>query len=215
VVALLLVSLVFLAVGFGAAWFVKSPAQVAAEAKPPAAGLITAPLSKRAIANTVIVRGDAGYSDAIDVSVNAAGPAGVAAVVSGHVPAVGQVLQPGSVALEVSSRPVIVLPGLLPAFRTLRTGISGADVLQFKEALAALGIDPGNSSSDEFDAATAAAVSRLYDLVGYPVAVDESASVNGHLNFPAGGQEISPVVAMVFPMDGHEISPPVVRWPVA
>jgi hypothetical protein len=39
--------------------------------------------------------------------------------------------------------------------------------------------------------------------------------VNGHLRFPAGGQEISPVVAMDVPMDGHEISPLRVRWPGA
>jgi hypothetical protein len=41
-----------------------------------------------------------------------------------------------------------------------------------------------------------------------PVPLDKShgPGVNGHLNIPGGGQEISPVVAMDFPMDGHEIS---------
>ncbi len=41
-------------------------------------------------------------------------------------------------------------------------------MLQLKQSLAAIGIDPGDQSSDVFDAATAAAVVALYDTVGYP-----------------------------------------------
>ena len=72
-----------------------------------------------------------------------------------------------------------------------------------------------HTDEDERDDAMVAALTlsgtELVVTAGYMKKV----GVNGHLNFPAGGQEISPVVAMVFPMDGHEISPPVVRWPVA
>lgn len=186
VLALSAVAVLFLGVGFAAAWYVKSPAQVAAEAKPPTAGLITAPLSKRAISNTVIVRGDAGYSDATDVTVGAYGSGGAPAVVSGHVPAAGEILRPGSVALELSSRPVIVLPGSLPAFRTLRVGVSGADVLQFKAALQALGIDSGDPASNLFDEATASAVSELYSAVGYPAPKDDSANPMAQRSAQAG-----------------------------
>lgn len=165
-----------LCAGFAAALLVKSPAQVAADAKAPTAGLITAPLTKRPIANTVVVRGDAAYADGSDVTLSPGGAGGVPAIATGHIPVVGQVLQAGSIALEVSSRPVVVLPGALPSFRKLRIGVSGSDVLQFKAALAELGIDPGDASSNEFDAATAEAVSALYELVGYPAPKDESAS---------------------------------------
>ena len=75
---------------------------------------------------------------------------------------------PLAIALEVVGRPVIVLPGELPAYRTLRVGVSGPDVLQFKQAMAAVGINAGDVNSNVFDAAAAGAVGALYDAVGYP-----------------------------------------------
>jgi hypothetical protein len=95
-------------------------------------------------------------------------------VVTGAVPAVGATLDALSIALEVAGRPVIVLPGALPAYRTLRAGQTGPDVTQLKEALRATGFDPGGS--DAYDAATAAAVVALYQKAGYaPPAVDAEA----------------------------------------
>ncbi len=137
-------------------------------------GPVTVPVESRVLTNTVKLRGDATFDDAIELTV-AAGELDGAAVVTGAVPDVGATLNALSVALEVAGRPVIVLPGALPAYRTVRAGNSGPDVVQVKEALRASGFDPG--SSDTYDAATAAAVAAMYEKAGYAApAVDSAAA---------------------------------------
>jgi len=89
------------------------------------------------------------------------------AVVTGQVPEVGAELGPLAVALEVAGRPVITLPGELPAYRTLRFGVSGPDVVQFKEAMRAVGIDAGDPGNNVFDEQATNAVTALYAAVGY------------------------------------------------
>ncbi len=147
--------------------FVISPAELAAGAAPPVAGPITAPIEQRVLENAITSRADVTYADAVDVKVDSTGLAGPA-VVTGRVPEVGSTLDAASVALEVAGRPLIVLPGDLPVYRTLHVGLSGPDVLQLKAALSALGIDPGDAASDLFDSATSAALDALYRKVGYP-----------------------------------------------
>ncbi|MDA0629620.1 hypothetical protein PCS76_22680, partial [Acinetobacter baumannii] len=97
-------------------------------------------------------------------------------VVTGQVPEVGAIVDAGSVLLEITDRPVILLPGELPVYRTMRAGVSGADVLQLKQALASLGIDPGDVNSELYDAATAAAVAQLFTRSGYAPPTTEGAS---------------------------------------
>src|SRR5665647_3948758 len=92
------------------------------------------------------MRGDAIYEDPAEVMIET-GDIGGPAVVTGQVPEVGANLDAGAVILEVAGRPVILLPGELPVYRTLRAGVSGPDVIQLKEALTALGIDPGSAGS--------------------------------------------------------------------
>ncbi len=130
------------------------------------AGLITVPVERRIITNEIVARGDAAFADAVDLTVDVASIDGPA-IVTGRVPAVGSTLDTATVALEVAGRPLIVLPGAVPAYRTMRAGLSGPDVAQLKAALSGLGIDPGDESSPAFDAATAAAVAVLYERVGY------------------------------------------------
>lgn len=143
-----------------------SPAQRAAEAAPPEAGLITVPVEERELSTDLTLRGDALYDDPVAVSIETTDIGGPA-VVTGQVPAVGDVVEAGQVVMEVAGRPVIVLPGELPVYRTLRVGSSGPDVTQLKNALHALGINAGNRESDVFDAATAAGVDALYQQAGY------------------------------------------------
>ncbi|MBX9244003.1 hypothetical protein ICW40_04170 [Actinotalea ferrariae] len=161
-----LTAVISLAAGLGLSRLIVSPADAAANAAPPAAGPITVPVETKALANDVVLRGDAVYEDPADVVVETADIGGPA-VVTGHVPEVGATLEAGAVALEVAGRPVIVLPGELPVYRTLRVGVSGPDVLQLKAALVALGLNPGDAASSSYDAATAAAVEALYSRVGY------------------------------------------------
>lgn len=157
-----------LVAGVALTFVIVSPGQAAADAKAPEPGLITVPVESRELSNDVVIRGDAAFADAVEVKIET-GDLGGPAVVTGRVPEVGATLEAGSIALEVTGRPVIVLPGELPAYRTLRAGLSGPDVTQLKHALQALGIDPGDVSSDVFDQATADAVAALYDRVGYPL----------------------------------------------
>lgn len=145
--------------------FLVSPAD--ADASAPAPGLVTVPVEFGELRNDVTTRGDVGFADPIEVAPDVSGLTGKA-VVTGQVPAVDSMLGPRSIALEVVGRPVIVLPGELPAYRTLRLGVSGPDVVQLKRALVSLGINPGNADSALFDASTARAVGQLYASVGYP-----------------------------------------------
>lgn len=147
--------------------FVISPADAASLDDPPEPGLVTVPVEFGILSNDVTIRGDVGYADAVEVIIDTASLGGPA-VVTGAVPEVGSTLSPLSVALAVAGRPVIVLPGELPAYRTLAFGMTGPDVLQFKQAMAAVGIDAGDPATDVFDTAAAAAVTALYARVGYP-----------------------------------------------
>lgn len=164
------VACVALAVGLlaGRAW-------TPAEAETATPGLITAPVAWGELRNEFIVRGDIAYADAVEVVPDTSTLAGPA-VATGRVPDVGDELAALSVALEISGRPLIVLPGELPAYRTLQVGASGPDVVQVKTALRTIGIDGGDPADDAFDAATAAGVAALYDRVGYTVpALEEGA----------------------------------------
>jgi peptidoglycan hydrolase-like protein with peptidoglycan-binding domain len=167
VIVLASVALLSLVAGVAIAQLVVSPAELAARAKAPEAGPIFAPVEQRVIENRVTARADVGFADAVDVTIDTSGLTGPA-VVTGHVPEAGAEVTAGGVALEVAGRPVLALPGALPAYRTLRAGLSGPDVLQLKAALAGLGIDAGDTASSRYDPATAAAVDELYRRAGYP-----------------------------------------------
>lgn len=161
------VAAVSLVAGLLVGSFVISPADAASRAQAPAPGLITVPVEFGALSNDVTIRADVGYADATSVTLDTSGLSGPA-VVTGQVPEVGAQFSALSIALEVAGRPVIVLPGELPAYRTLRFGVSGPDVTQLKEALRAVGIDGGDPASNVFDRTTADGVSQLYAAAGYP-----------------------------------------------
>jgi peptidoglycan hydrolase-like protein with peptidoglycan-binding domain len=168
------VAVLCLVVGLVVGRFVVSPADAAAAATAPAPGYITVPVEYGELSNDVILRGQVGFADSVEVEL-ADSEVADAAVVTGRAPEVGSELKAGAVALEVAGRPVFVLPGGLPAYRTLRTGMSGPDVRQLKRALRAVGI-PVASRGDRFDRATAAAVRTLYREAGYTAPVDATAA---------------------------------------
>ncbi|MFV0373661.1 hypothetical protein [Microbacterium sp.] len=147
--------------------FVISPVDAAIGQGAPEPGLITVPVEYGELSNDITMRADVGYADAVEVTLDTSSVEG-AAVVTGVVPEQGADLAAESVALEVAGRPVIVLPGALPAYRTLSFGDAGPDVTQLKRALRSLDLAVGDVDSDVFDTATAEAVAALYDRVGYP-----------------------------------------------
>lgn len=177
IVAMAVVAVLCLAAGVLLSRVITSPGAAAADAAPPSAGPVTVPVERRTIANEVVLRGDVAYDDPVDLRVETGGTDGGPAVVTGQVKEVGATLDAGSVALEVVGRPVVVLPGELPTYRSLRAGVSGPDVQQLRTALRALAIDGGDPADATYDAKAAAGVRALYQRVGYqpPTAGEEAA----------------------------------------
>jgi len=170
------VAVVALVAGLLVGRFVVAPDPAGAEAPTP--GLVTVPVDFGALSNDVTIRGEVGYADSVEVTIDTSAISGPA-VVTGQVPEPGSELGPLGVALEIAGRPVIVLPGELPAYRTLRVGVSGPDVVQFKVAARAVGLDAGDPASNAFDATAAAAVTALYAQAGYPAPAPEEGVAEG------------------------------------
>jgi len=133
----------------------------------PTAGLVTVPVHYEQLTNVVTVRGQVDFAGPLVVSPDTSAQTGLP-VVTGRVPTAGADLSALSIALEIAGRPLIVLPGQLTAYRTLTYGMSGPDVIQFKQAMRTVGIDAGDPADPVFDQTATAAVTTLYAKVGYP-----------------------------------------------
>ncbi len=152
--------------GFLAAQLIVSPADAAARTAAPPAAPITVPIERKALDSAIVTRGDIAFTGSVQVTISAGGTGAAAAVVTGRVPELGSVVENGTVLLEVTGRPVLALSGELPTYRSLAPGSSGPDVEQLEATLAGLGYDPGPQDK-VYDAATGAAVAKLYSTVGY------------------------------------------------
>jgi hypothetical protein len=84
-------------------------------------------------------------------------------------PAAGQVVSQGQVLYRVNDRPVVLLYGSTPAYRTLSAGASGPDVAELNADLLALGYGTRAQLSPKpafFGPATTTAVQKLQAAVG-------------------------------------------------
>ncbi|MFN6119807.1 MAG: peptidoglycan-binding protein [Actinomycetes bacterium] len=119
---------------------VQSPGQAAARASEPVASWVSVGVERRVLSSTVVVRGDV----MPEVSVGLGVPSSVegAGVVTRLGPAVGESVSEGVVVLVVSDRPVFVVEGAVPVFRSLSPGMSGDDVAQLQAGLVRLGFAP-------------------------------------------------------------------------
>ncbi|MGE5829497.1 MAG: peptidoglycan-binding domain-containing protein, partial [Micromonosporaceae bacterium] len=144
-----------------AAAVVRSPAQ----SQPPSA--LTAPVLRKVLTRTVVIRGTVVAASVVAVTAVRA-PGAPPPVVTRLVKGPGDAIEPGDVVIEVSGRPLIALPGVVPARRDLRPGDSGADVAQLQAALRQLGY-PGGDPSASFGPGTKAAITQLYRRLGYAV----------------------------------------------
>ncbi|GAB3420714.1 efflux RND transporter periplasmic adaptor subunit [Flindersiella endophytica] len=77
----------------------------------------------------------------------------------------GSVVKLGKPAYKVNNEPVILLKGTLPAYRTLKVGVEGADVKQFEQNLKSLGYK-GFDVDDSYTYYTAQAVEDWQDDLG-------------------------------------------------
>ncbi|WP_234388699.1 peptidoglycan-binding domain-containing protein [Streptomyces sp. AS58] len=166
--------------GLAAAQIVKSPAQAAVDSAAPPASVITAAVEYRVLADSVILRGAVTAEQTVDVSISGAPAEASAAVVTKLRVRAGEQFKAGQVLLEVSGRPVFVLPGEVPVYRDLKPGMDGDDVTQLQTALRDIGHGTGTDREGYFGAGTKAALHAFYTSVGYdplPATTDGDAEV--------------------------------------
>ncbi|MEW2357631.1 peptidoglycan-binding protein [Spirillospora sp. NPDC029432] len=130
-------------------------APAARGALPPA----TAPIERTTLVETRTVDGTLGYGTARTVS-------GTGGTVTWLARA-GTAVARGRWAYKIDNRPVPLLYGPLPLYRTLAGGTEGPDVRQFERNLRALGYT-GFTVDEDYGAATAAAVRRWQEDLGLP-----------------------------------------------
>jgi peptidoglycan hydrolase-like protein with peptidoglycan-binding domain len=149
---------------------VQSPADAAAAHQPPPASLVTVPVERRTLKSTVVAQGTVAYGapSPVQLTGTVGGVEGTQLITKA--PAAGASLKQGDVALEVSGRPVFVLAGVVPMYRKLGLEAKGDDVKQLQKALRALGFS--SPTSGTFDAATVAAVKRMYTKAGYDAVIE-------------------------------------------
>lgn len=186
--------------GLCASLVVKSPQQVAADAGPPHASVITALVEQRVLTETVVLRGTVVPGKAIKVSSSATGEG--KSVITRSVVKQGQRISAGTVVAEISGRPIIALYGWIPAYRDIRPEAKGTDVRQLQTALRGLGYSVSDAHGF-YGPSTQAAVKRLYDDRGYEPTAEAASS---ELSDPGGvrgaegkqaAQKIKPEVKVV------------------
>ena len=162
--------------GLVASTAIKSPAQVAAQTKSPGATLLTAPVQREVVSQTVLAQGVAGEPAEISgppvFGTGGGTPAGSGAgdpqpiVTRIFLPA-GRTVHVAQPIVEVAGRPVFAVPGSVPAYRNLAPGESGTDVTQLQDGLDAAGYPVGSDTAGTFGKGTEAAIARLYGAIGY------------------------------------------------
>lgn len=146
------------AIGGVAGTFVRSPAQIAADAAPPPISELTAPVEEGSIADPLLLQGAVTLGSITDLTPMHAG------VITALPLDVGKPFKAGVVLVEVNDRPVIYLQGAVPLLRDLRPGDVGEDVRRLQEALRPwlAGEPDGVWGTD-----TTSAVRALYAATGY------------------------------------------------
>ncbi len=114
-----------------------------------------------------------------------------------ELPAAGQVISQGHVLYRVNDRPVLLLHGATPAYRTLSAGTSGPDVAELNADLVMLGYASAaqlHPASDSFGAATTAAVIKLQAALGV---TQDGALTLGQLVFEPSAVRVTNVSAQL------------------
>jgi len=163
------------AAGWLAGAQVRSPADAAAAHRPPPASLITVAVERRTLTATVTSQGTVAYGAPEPVTLTGSvasddSTTTAAAPLITKVPAANRTLHEGDVLLEVSGRPVFVLAGKVPMYRTLTRGSAGDDVRQLRAALRRLLPARHVPASGALDDSALNAVQAWYAKRGYQAA---------------------------------------------
>ncbi|GAB7049164.1 hypothetical protein JCM9534A_42900 [Catenuloplanes indicus JCM 9534] len=158
------------AAGWLVATQVKSPADAAADREPPPASLITVPVEKRILTSTVTTQGSITYGKEQPITLTgtvAAGDGEAGPQLVTKTATAGRTLREGDVLLEVNGRPVFVLKGTVPMYRTLVRGAEGDDVRQLRAALGRLLPARWVAATGPLDESALSAVDAFYTARGY------------------------------------------------
>lgn len=153
----------------GVAWWVgsntQSPDQAAARAAEPEASWVTSPVEFRVLSSTLVTRGDVRPEARTEVR----SPSSVEGdpVLTQSVVTAGDVVAEGDRVVEVSGRPVFVLQGDTPVYRSLQPGMTGDDVSALQVSLVRLGHRIDDSETGTYGESTKAAVTDFYTAAGY------------------------------------------------
>lgn len=195
----------------GTAWWVgsntQSPDQAAARAAEPEASWITAPVEFRVLSSTLVTRGDVRPQVRTDIGV----PVSVEGdpVLTQSVVAAGDVVNEGDRVVEVSGRPVFVLQGDTPVYRSLQPGMTGDDVTAVQDSLIRLGYTIADDEIGTFGASTKTAVDALYGAAGYnPLPTLETYSADLALAERAVGDADAALAATQTALDNAATGPP-------
>ena len=158
---------------------IESPAEAAARVAPPPASLISVPVELRELSSAVVTRGTIEFDQTTGIEVS--GSETGSSIITRLTKNKGDELVEGDVVIEVAGRPLFVLEGELPVFRSLTPGLEGPDVLQLEEALERIGLDPGPVDGI-YGSRTEGAIEEMYRAAGYrPPVVDlgDQATLDG------------------------------------
>jgi peptidoglycan hydrolase-like protein with peptidoglycan-binding domain len=171
--------------GGAAAVIARGDAEGASSTQPPAS-TATAPITRGDVVDTESVDGKLTYSDSRPISASALGTVTWA-------PAVGATITRGKSLLTVDNKPITLMYGSLPLYRTLTKGVDdGPDVKQLEANLKALGYGDNLTVDTEFTSVTAAAVKDWQEDRG----LKETGSVDaGQVVFESGPVRVSAVNA--------------------
>lgn len=165
----------------------------------PKANPVTVAAERTTLTSSLILNGQLSYGQAIAMS----GHGGIVT----RLPKPGDTLSIGQAAYEVNGRPVIMVRGERPFWRSLEAGMpNGPDVLQLEQALAALGYGTDLTVDQRFTWVTAAAVKDWQHALGLKrtgvVAISDIVAVNSD----------AVRIATVAPVLGEQAGPGVLTY---
>ncbi|QFU93212.1 efflux RND transporter periplasmic adaptor subunit [Amycolatopsis sp. YIM 10] len=175
------VALGLVAVAGAAVWFV---ADSGAEPAPLAGSAPTADVAVRDLTRTEKLSGTVAYQDMRDLSAAQSG-------IITQLPTPGTDLVSGDVLMRINDKPVVLLNGVVPAWRDLKSGVTdGPDVHQLESALLALGFGKPSATypDDDWSQKTTDAVKQLQKKIG---AEDDGVLSLGEVVFTEGNVHIA------------------------
>jgi hypothetical protein len=152
-----------------------------------------ATITRRTLSSQDQVNGTLGYVGSYTILNNASG-------VFTRLPSAGDVIEPGKPLYWIDGRPIVLLHGHTPAYRSLAEGMSGPDIKELNADLVKLGYatwsDLG-TDSDYFSGATASALEQLQGDLGV---TDTGQLALGDAVFEPGAMRMKTVTAS---LGGH------------